>query len=204
MLDTLADWEIGFIAAELNSKRYFKIDAPEIKLQTVGCSREPITTMGGITVIPDCTINDIAETAETVLLLPGANTWKEIKNKAVIDKASTLLSIGGTVGAICGATVALADKGLLDQRTHTSNGPGFLKMFSSNYRGESFYIDDLSVANQNLITAGSAGALLWAKQIIEHIGVFNTETLEAWYHYFSTGKTEYFYSLMSSLTIITK
>ena len=29
--------------------------------------------------------------------------------------------------------------------------------------------------------------LLWAKQIIEHLGVFQSNTLESWYEYFRTG-----------------
>lgn len=50
-----------------------------------------------------------------------------------------------------------------------------------------------------LITAGSTGALLWAKQIIERLGVFEPDTLEAWYEYFSTGKPEHFFALMQTL-----
>ena len=60
-------------------------------------------------------------------------------------------------------------------------------------------MDQLSVADHNLITAGSAGALLWAKQIIGRLGVFRSDTLEAWYEYFSTGKPEYFFALMQTL-----
>ena len=51
------------------------------------------------------------------------------KHGAIIKKATELLSVGATVCAICGATVALARAGLLDQRPHTSNGAGFLEMF---------------------------------------------------------------------------
>ena len=102
-----------------------------------------------------------------VLLLPGANTWDDPKHGAIIKKAAELLSVGGTVCAICGATVALARAGLLDQRPHTSNGAGFLDMFCPDYKGQSFFVDKPSVADGNLITAGCTGALLWAKQIIE-------------------------------------
>jgi hypothetical protein len=41
--------------------------------------------------------------------------------------------------------------------------------------------------------------LLWAKQIIERLGVFEPDTLEAWYEYFSTGKPEHFFALMQTL-----
>ena len=120
-------------------------------------------------------------------------------SKEPIKKAEELLNVGATVCAICGATAALADHGLLDQRRHTSNGPGFLEMVSPGYQGQSLYADKPSVTDGGLITAGSTGALLWAKQIIERLGVFEPDTLEAWYEYFSTGKPEHFFALMQTL-----
>jgi len=72
-------------------------------------------------------------------------------------------------------------------------------MFAPGYKGTSFYVDEQSVADGNLITAGSTGALLWAKQIIEHLGVFQADKLESWYEYFSTGKPEHFFALMQTL-----
>ncbi len=199
ILDTLADWEMGYAAAELNSKRFFKKDAPNISVKTVGISKEPVKTMGGLTIIPDCVISDIAMNEESVLLLPGANTWGEPIHGAIIDKASHLLSAGGTVCAICGATAALANVGLLDQRLHTSNGMGYLEMVSPCYKGQQYYVDKPSVADQNLITASSTGALLWANQIIERLEVFQTDTLEAWYNYFSSGKEQHFFALIQTL-----
>lgn len=199
VLETLADWELGYVTAELNSGRFFKKDAPCVSVKTVGLSKEPVKTMGGLTVVPDCGIEDISMCETSVLLLPGANTWDDPKHGAVIEKAGELLSVGATVCAICGATVALADHGLLDQRPHTSNGAGFLDMFSPGYKGQSFYVDEPSVADDNLITAGCAGALLWAKQILARLGVFQADTLEAWYAYFRTGKPEHFFALMQTL-----
>lgn len=199
VLDTLADWELGNVISELNSGRFFKTDALPVALKTVGCSREPIHTMGGLTIVPDCLVDDVAVSESSVLLLPGANTWNDARHGAIIEKASELLALGATVGAICGATVALANAGLLDNRQHTSNGPGFLDMFSPGYKGQGFYIDQPSVADNNLITAGSTGGLLWAKQIIEHLGVFKADTLESWYEYFRTGEPQHFYALMQTL-----
>lgn len=198
-LDTLADWELGHVTAELNSKRFFKKDAPDISVKTAGISKEPVKTMGGFTVVPDCSIWDIAVNEKSVLLLPGANTWNEPKHSAIIEKAGELLSAGAAVCAICGATAALANAGLLDRRQHTSNGVGYLELFSPRYRGQSFYVDKPSVADHNLITASSTGALPWAKQIIEYLGVFQPDTLEAWYHYFSSGREQYFFALMQTL-----
>ncbi len=199
ILDTLADWELGYVTAELSSGRFFKKDAPCVSLKTVSCCKEPIRTMGGMTILPDCVIDDIAVSETSVLLLPGADTWNDPKHGAIIEKAGEFLSSGAAVCAICGATAALANTGLLDKRPHTSNGPGFLEMVSPGYKGQGFYIDEPSVADNNLITAGCTGALLWAKYIIAHLGVFASTTLEAWYEYFSTGKPEHFFAMMQSL-----
>lgn len=199
VLDTLADWELGYITAELNSGRFFKRGAPRISLKTVSHSKEPIHTMGGMTIVPDCIIDDMVVSETSALLLPGADTWNDPKHGAILQKASEFLSLGATVGAICGATAALANAGLLDKRPHTSNGVGFLEMVAPGYKGQGFYVDKPSVADGNLITAGSTGALPWAKQIIEHLGVFESNTLEAWYGYFSTGAPEHFFALMQTL-----
>lgn len=199
VLETLADWELGYVTSELHSGRFFKRAARNVSIKTVSCSKEPIHTMGGMTIVPDCLIDDMTVSNSSVLLLPGANTWNDPKHAGIIEKASEFLSVGATVCAICGATVALANFGLLDNRPHTSNGSGFLEMFSPAYKGQCFYIDKPSVADNNLITASCTGALLWAKQIIEHLGVFESNTLELWYEYFSTGKPEYFFALMQTL-----
>ena len=199
VMDTLADWELGYVTAELYSKRFFRVDAPEVRVMTVGRTMEPIRTMGGLTVLPDCTVNDIAVDAQSVLLLPGGNTWDRPEQGAIIRKAEELLSVGATVCAICGATVALAHAGLLDDRPHTSNGEGFLDMMCPGYRGQRHYVAEPSVADGNLITASGTGALLWAKQIIERLGVFQADTLEAWYAYFGTGEARHFFELMQSV-----
>lgn len=199
VLETLADWEVGYVTSELNSGRFFKKDGPRVSLKTVSYSKEPIKTMGGLTIVPDCLISDISMSETSVLLLPGANTWSDPQHNAIIEKAGELLSLGATVCAICGATAALAGFGILDNRPHTSNGQGFLDMVTPNYKGQGFYVDKPSVMDHNLITAGCTGALLWAKQIMEHLGVFEENTLESWYKYFSTGESKHFFDLMQVL-----
>lgn len=199
VLDTLADWELGHVFSELNSARFFKKGAQRVSLKMVSYSKEPIHTMGGLTIVPTCVVDDIVVSDKSMLLLPGADTWNDPKHVAIIEKAREFLALGATVCAICGATAALAGFGLLDQRPHTSNGPGFLEMFSPGYKGQKFYIDKPSVADNNLITASCTGSLLWAKQIIEYLDVFQSNTLELWYKYFSTGEPKHFFALMQTL-----
>ncbi len=197
--DTMADWEIGFLTAEINSKRFFKKDAEEIELVTVSHSKNPVRTMGGLTVTPDISISEIKAEIGNVLVLPGADTWADEKNWGVLNCAKEFLDKGLTVCAICGATVALANVGILDNRKHTSNGAGFLDMFCPTYKGKDNYVDQPAIIDGNLITAAATGSLEFAKLIIEKVDVFSKETIDAWYNYFSTGNANWFYALMQSV-----
>ena len=154
LLNTMADWETGYISAELHSRRFFKKDAEEIIFKYAAVSKDSIETMGGLSVVPDCTIDEISADENTVLILPGADSWNEMKNEAILEKSLKILEVGGTVCAICGATAALAKKGVLDKRPHTSNGKGFLEMFVPEYKGSEFFVDEAAVCYNNLITAG--------------------------------------------------
>lgn len=205
IIDTLADWEIGHIIAELNSKRFFKAEAPEISIKTVGATKDSIKTMGGLTVTPDQTIDEIVTDKDNLLILPGSDAWSSSKNFAIVGKAKEFLNAGGSVAAICGATVALASAGILDNIKHTSNGVGFLDMFCPTYKGKEFYEDTpaviatLQTSEAHLFTASSTGGLLWAKQILEFLDVFSIDALNAWFEYFSTGKAEAFFTLMNAV-----
>ena len=101
--ETLADWEVGHITAELRSKRFFRADAPQVTLRTVGLTAESVLTMSGLRVVPDGTIDEIPITSETVLLLPGANTWNDPTHGTAVALAA--VSDGSLITA--GATGAL-------------------------------------------------------------------------------------------------
>ena len=59
VLDTLADWEIGHVISELNSGRFFKKEAEQVSIKYVGYAKLPIKTMGGLTIVPDCEIEEV-------------------------------------------------------------------------------------------------------------------------------------------------
>lgn len=199
VLDTMADWELGFVTAELNSGQYFKNRGSRLPVRTVGASSRPITTKGGMTIVPDATVDEITHDTSAILLLPGADNWKDPTNEPIIEKAKQLLNVGGNVAAICGATLALADAGLLDDRPHTSNSLEYLNLFSPSYNGAARYKEEKIVTDGNLITTGSAGSLELAREVIALLDLFAEETLEAWYNYFTSGEPKYFYAMMETL-----
>ena len=96
-------------------------------------------------------------------------------------------------------TLGLAEKGILDNRYHTSNASFYLAQMSQHYQGHSYYKDEIAVQDGNLITASSAGSLLWSKLIVEELGPYSKTTVEAWFNYFSTGDPKYYIEMMNSL-----
>jgi putative intracellular protease/amidase len=197
--DTLADWEPGHVLAELRSGRYFR--DPALKYAVVLCGRtdDTISTMGGIQLQPALLMNDIRPVPGDVLILPGADTWLNPEQEQVIAKVSELLHHGTVVAAICGATLGLANAGLLDNRRHTSNDPAALKIFCPNYRGERNYVNEPAVTDENLITASGLAPVEFAYHVFRILGIMRPETLEAWHGLFTTRKPEFFYALMGSL-----
>lgn len=197
--DTWADWEAGYIMAELNTGRFFKTKGERIPVKTVGATKDPITTAGGAAIVPDATVGEVTPETSAVLILVGGDTWQDAQHQPVIKKAKELLTAGANVAAICGATAALGNAGLFDDRPHTSNALDYLKMAAPNYKGDAHYQDDNAVADGNLITANSAGGLLFARYILDRLNVFSPEALDAWYNYFDTGEAKYFLALMQAL-----
>jgi putative intracellular protease/amidase len=197
--DTWSDWEAGYAIAELNTGRFFQNKGERLLVKTVGLTKDPITTMGGVGIIPDLTLEAITVESSAMLILVGGDTWQDPKHQPVVAKAKELLDANANVAAICGATSALAEAGLFDHRSHTSNGIEYLKMVAPHYKGDAYYKDDRAVSDGNLITASSAGPLQFAHYILQRLEVFSAEALEAWYNYFNTGEARYFFSLMSAL-----
>jgi putative intracellular protease/amidase len=92
------------------------------------------------------------------------------------------------IAAICGATITMARAGLLKGVKHTSNGPGFLDQFASDYSDKSDYVEVLAVRDGNIITASGAGSVEFALRIIELLGIYPDSQVEEWYQMFKFGK----------------
>ncbi|MFW9824639.1 MAG: type 1 glutamine amidotransferase family protein [Candidatus Thorarchaeota archaeon] len=199
ILNTLADWEIGYITAELNSGRYLDNTKPPIQLIKIGNTTQPIKTMGGISVTPDKCIDNIEFNEGDLLILPGADTWMDIDNKKIMNIVANLINDKVIIAAICGATMALAQNKLLNNRKHTSNDKEFLKMTCSNYSGDDYYLEQPAVVDDNLITASGLAPLEFSYEVFKKMNVMKSETLEAWYQLFKTQEKKYFHILIGSL-----
>lgn len=199
VFDTMADWETGYLIAELNSGRYFKKGLAPVEVITVGVDQNPVTTMGGLKILPNISVDECNLDSTDVFILPGGETWTEEIHEPILKKASKALEEGTVVAAICGATAGLAKIGLLDSRRHTSNDLEYLKMICPTYQGEPYYEMEPAVTDGNLVTASGVAPLEFAMHVLKVLDVFAPETLHAWFHLYQTHEPKYFFELMNSI-----
>lgn len=199
VFNTMSDWEYGYLIAELNTGRYFKKDIEPLKVVTVGANNEMITTMGGLRIKPDISLDECTLERKELLVLPGGTTWNDEIHQPILERIGQALELGTIVAAICGATDALANKGYLDTRKHTSNNLEYTKMVCPNYKGEKLYEAGPAVSDANLVTASGIAPLEFAMEVLKILDVFAPDTLHSWYNLNKTHKPEYFFQLMNSM-----
>jgi putative intracellular protease/amidase len=191
LYDTFADWEVGHLLAELHSGRF---TGTRFETVTVAESRDPITTMGGVRMVPDALLADLEPADSDLLVLPGADMWDAGGGEAFAAAAGRFLDAGVPVAAICGATAGLARAGLLDERNHTSAAPEYLA--ATGYAGGDRYLDERAVVDGDLITAGPQSPVQFACATLKRLGLASDRTLDAYEALFDRGDQAAFPVLM--------
>jgi putative intracellular protease/amidase len=173
--DGLTDSEIGHLLVELRTGRFTR--AP-VAIRTVAVSRAPVTTMGGLRVLPDMALSELDAVASDLLILGGAPMWDDGGGAEFSAAASRFLAAGVPVAAICGATAGLARAGLLDNCKHTSAAPDYLG--ATGYAGGANYLDERAVLDGDLITAGPQSPVQFAVAVLRRLALAPEATLSAY------------------------
>jgi putative intracellular protease/amidase len=196
VMDGLADWEPGLAVAGINTPAY-QARPGRYTVRTVGLTRDPVRTMGGISILPDLTLDALSPERSAMLILPGGPSWDEGENTAAAEKAAEFLAAGVPVAAICGATAGLAARGLLDGRAHTSNAAEYLEALPG-YGGREAYVDVPAVRDGDLVTATGTSPVDFARAIFERLELYAPEVLDAWYALYRHGDPSGFYALQAA------
>lgn len=191
--DTLADWEVGHLLAELHTGRF---TGTRFDVLTVAESPAPVTTMGGLRIVPDARLADLDPADSDLLVLPGAEMWDAGGGAAFAAAAARFLEAGVPVAAICGATAGLARAGLLDERNHTSVAAEYLA--ATGYAGGDRYVDERAVVDGDLITADSSSPVQFACATLRRLGLVSARTSEAYEALFHAGDAAAFPVLMQA------
>jgi putative intracellular protease/amidase len=180
VFDGLADWEPAHALCELRRSGQFDV-------LTVGLARQTITTMAGLKVVADLSLDDVNPKNVSLLLLPGGVMWEQQSQPAVQSLLRNLHDEQVAIAAICGATLEVARAGLTDQCRHTSNALSYLKSMVPDYRNEAFYVDELAISDRGIITASGLGSVEFAREIFRLLKVYDDKDLRIWYDMFKHG-----------------
>jgi putative intracellular protease/amidase len=191
--DTMADSEVGHVMVELHTGRF---TGTPFQVVTVAETPEPVTTMGGLRILPDLQLADLDPSDSDLLILPGAEMWDSGVGAGFAEAAARFLDAGVPVAAICGATAGLANAGLLDERRHTSAAPAYLAM--TGYRGQDRYLERRAVIDGDLVTAGPQSPVQFARAVLERLGLASPQTLDAYEAVFDRADPDGFSALMQN------
>jgi putative intracellular protease/amidase len=194
VFDTLADWETGYATAHIRRPSWQR-EPGRYDVATVGPSREPVTTMGGMRILPDIALDELRPQDSAMLILAGGDTWGEDSMAGFRAAARRFLEAGVPVAAICGATFGLALEGLLDDRAHTSNAAEYLAF--TGYNGGGRYVDEPTVTDGDLITASGVAPAHFARAIFERLGIYTPEVAASWFKLYADRDPAGFFELMA-------
>jgi putative intracellular protease/amidase len=182
VVDGFADWEPAHAVAELRRNGHYRVES-------VGLARSPVVSMGGIRVLPSMIVSEIDPADVAVFILPGGDRWEsapvEVEIEALLER---LDAQEVPIAAICAATVAIANIGLLRGRRHTSNGLDYLRSHVPGYAEAANYVDVPAVRDRGLITASGLGDVEFARELFEELNVLSAEDRAAWAQIFRSAR----------------
>jgi putative intracellular protease/amidase len=180
VFDGLADWELAHALCEINKSGKFDV-------VSVGFSDKPVTTMGGLKLSPDISLNEVTAAGACIFMLPGGDMWERESHENLKTLLQRLHAEKVPVGAICGATLEVARAGLTKNIRHTSNSKDYLKTLVADYDDENFYVNELAVTDQNVITASGLGCVEFAREVIKQLNLYNEADTRTWFEMFKHG-----------------
>jgi putative intracellular protease/amidase len=176
-----ADWEPAHALAELRREGGYRVE-------TVGLTRDPVESMGGLRVLPTRTVAEVDPGDVAIFILPGGDRWEQQPPEAeLVALLRRLDGLGIPLAGICGATVGLARAGLLRGRRHTSNGLAYLREQVPAYREDAGYVDAPAVRDGTLITASGLADVEFAREIMAVLGVLTEADRAEWSRIFRSG-----------------
>jgi len=184
VFEGFADWEAAYAIAELRRSGGHDV-------RTVGFSPGTVRSMGNVAVQPDTELAELHPADTRLMILPGGDMWEDAAAYPASElsrRLRELADLGTPVAAICGATLAVARAGLLDDRRHTSNGRDYLAQHVPGYASAGLYADALAVRDRGVTTASGVGPVEFAREIFEELGVFSEGDREVWYRLFKYGE----------------
>jgi len=158
-----ADWEIGLLAGA--GRSFYGL-----KILHAAPGGAPVTSAGGLRVMPDLAIRAIELGAVDALVVVGGGIWRSGRAPDISDLLVRAQAQGILVAGICDGTRALAQAGLLDHLGHTSNSAENLA--DTGYAGAAHYRDvPHAVSDSRIVTAPGTAPVSFFAEVMDGLGL---------------------------------
>ncbi len=148
-------------------------------LKTTAFHKKPIKSYTGLTVLPDCSLDELDPTQIDLFLIPGGEPNEIIGDPLKADlvaQLNQLLVLLNNhhiwIAAICGGPVFLANSGILTQRSCTAS----ISEEEKKYFKSTLFRDVDIMCDENVITAKGQAFTEFAVKVSEKLGILTTDT----------------------------
>lgn len=180
LLDQFADWEYAYLSSALSL-----IGEGAYENVVASTSKDPIHSIGGLTVTPDADLRACRDA--DALVLVGGMGWKTAASENVAPFVADFWKSGKPLGAICDGVSLLATDGVLNDRKHTGNSVTELSSWAQDaYTGQKLFEEKPAVTDGNLVTANGTAPLEFARDMMLLLGVDKIDVQE-WYVFHKQG-----------------
>lgn len=182
LTDEWADFEFAHVGASVHFFRDYYRNV------LAGIKKEPVVSIGGLTVIPDVDIHEAKELPFDTLVLIGGNTWRQTDCPELDNFVKKAAAEGKTVAGICNAAAYLGTIGVLNDVSHTANDLEELKEWAGDrYTNEAGFLKKQVVSDKNIITANGTAYLEFAREVMLTLREIPEEGVRQWYALYKNG-----------------
>ena len=168
LTNDFADWECALVSAAARSYLGCKIT-------TASPDGTPVTSMGGLKVLPDCAYSNLKPDDFDALLIPGGLSWEKGTAPDFSEMINAFHSAGKVVGGICAAASAVAASGVVNTLRHTGNSLESHQKYAT-YKGEAlFQSQAVAVQDGGVVTAPGTAPVSFAAELMKALGLWVPE-----------------------------
>ena len=181
LLDQFADWEFAFLAPALRGEV-----TQGYQVRFASSNKQPKTSIGGLTVLPDLSVEEIPDDADALILIGAEGSWRKSPPEHIARLALAYKKSGRVVGAICDAARYAGGIGLLNDVRHTLNSPDGMDELPD-YQNPSGYQQAESVRDGNIVTANGNAPVAFAADVLRALSAAPEAEIQQFFDFYTLG-----------------
>lgn len=168
LTEEFADWEPALLAAA--ARGYLGVE-----IVTASPDGKPVTSMGGLKVMPDTAYDALDPDDIDALVIPGGLSWEKGAAPDFTDLVHRFRAQDRVVAGICAAASALAGTGVLNHAAHTGNSLASHQRYEM-YEGAGLYRDQpQAVSDKGIVTAPGNSPVTFAAEVLKALDLWGPE-----------------------------